>query len=65
MDSFEKELEESEERHPDTPIKDLLDTKKLLPETTPFAKKINQLKKNLVTITQTSGCLCFHRNICF
>ena len=23
------------------------------------------LPENLVTLTQTSGCLCFHRNICF
>jgi hypothetical protein len=53
MDSFEEELQDFEEQHPDISIKELLYSKKLLPETTPFAKKVNQLKKNLVTIEQT------------
>jgi len=46
--------------HPDVSVKDLLDTKYPIPEDTPFSKKINRLKQNLVTIKQTSGCLSSH-----
>jgi len=53
LSSFEDDLEEFEQRHPDISIKDLLDNNKLLPENTPFAKKVNQLKQDLVTIEQT------------
>jgi site-specific DNA recombinase len=55
LSSFEDELEDFEEQHPDIPLKDLLDTNKLLPENTPFAKKVNKLKQNLVTIERTSA----------
>ncbi len=55
LSSFEDELEDFEERHPDMSIKDLLDTNKLLQENTPFAEKVNRLKRNLVTIEQTSA----------
>jgi len=55
LSSFEDELEDFEEQHPDIPLKDLLDSKKLLPENTAFAKKVNKLKENLVTTEQTSA----------
>ena len=42
-------------QHPDTSIEDLLAINKQLPEDTPLAQKVNQLKKNLVTIEQTSA----------
>ncbi|MGB2799711.1 MAG: hypothetical protein WBC82_07715 [Dehalococcoidia bacterium] len=51
--SFNEELEIFEAQHPDITVKDLLDTKKALPEETPFAEKINQFKNNLVTIART------------
>jgi site-specific DNA recombinase len=51
--SFEDQLEEFEKLHPDISVKDLLDKTKLLPETTPFAKNVNQLKQNLATIERT------------
>lgn len=55
ISSFEDELEDFEERHPDISVKDLLDANKLLPENTPFAQKVNRLKQNLVTTERTSG----------
>jgi len=61
LSSFEDALENFEKRHPDILIKDLLDTDKLLQEDTPFARKVNQLKQNLVTIERTSGCRHVHR----
>jgi hypothetical protein len=70
--SYEHDVEDFEKRHPGILIKDLLDRDKLLEEDTPFARKLNQLKQNLVTIEQTSGyksndayvwLLPFHFNI--
>ena len=55
LSSFEDDLEDFEERHPDMSIKDLLDTDKLLQEDTAFARKVNRLKQNLVTIERTSA----------
>jgi hypothetical protein len=60
LSSFEDELKRFEEQHPNVSVKDLLDTNKLLPEDTHFAKKVNQLKQNLVTIERTWGCLSSH-----
>jgi site-specific DNA recombinase len=54
-ESFADELEEFEEQHPDISVRDLLDTKELLPGDTPFVQKVNQLKRNLVTIERTSA----------
>ncbi|MFC2041888.1 recombinase family protein [Chloroflexota bacterium] len=53
LSSFEDELDDFEKLHPDISVKDLLDTNKLIPENTPFAKKVNQLKQDLVTIERT------------
>lgn len=55
LSSFEDDLEDFEERHPDILIKDLLDSDKPLQEDTRFARKVNQLKQNLVTIERTSA----------
>jgi len=52
---FDDELRDFEELHPDISIQELLDPKKTLPENTSFAKKVNQLKRNLVTTEQTSA----------
>ncbi len=52
---FNQALKEFEQQHPDTSIEDLLDINKQLPEDTPFAKVVNQVKQNLVTIEQTSA----------
>lgn len=57
LSSFEDELKDFEERHPDISLKDLLDTNKLIQENTPFAEKVNKLKQDLVTIEQTSASL--------
>jgi len=54
---FNQVLKEFEQQHPDTSIEDLLDINKQLPEDTPFAKIVNQVKQNLVTIEQTSASL--------
>ena len=48
---------EFEQQHPDITIEDLRDFNTQLPEDMPFGKVVNQVKKNLVTIAQTSGCL--------
>ncbi|MFC1988094.1 hypothetical protein ACFLVH_06140 [Chloroflexota bacterium] len=53
LSAFNDELKKFEEQHPDVSVKDLLDNNKLLPEDTPFAQKVNQLKQDLVTIEQT------------
>ncbi len=55
LSSFEDELQDFEQRHPDISIKDLLDTNKRLQESTPFAEKVKRLKQDLVTIEQTWG----------
>ncbi len=55
LSSFEDDLEDFEERHPDMSIKDLLDTDKLVQEDRAFAGKVNRLKQNLVTIERTSA----------
>ena len=55
LSSFEHDVEDFEKRHPGILIKDLLDRDNLLEEDTPFARKLNQLKQNLVTIERTSG----------
>lgn len=52
---FNQALKEFEQQHPDTSIEDLLEVNKQLPEDTPFAKIVNLVKQNLVTIKQTSG----------
>ncbi len=54
---FNQLLKDFEQQHPDTSIEDLLAINKQLPEDTPFARAVNQVKQNLVTIEQTSGCL--------
>ena len=46
---------EFEQQHPDITIEDLRDFNTQLPEDMPFGKVVNQVKKNLVTIAQTSG----------
>ena len=53
--SFEKELRDYEQQHPDVTIGDLLNPNKPLAEGTPSAKAVNEAKSNLVTIEQTSG----------
>jgi len=53
LSSFEDNLEDFEERHRGLVIRDLLDNDKVLEEDTPFARKVNQLKQNLVTIERT------------
>ena len=53
ISSFEDELEDFEGQHPDISLKDLMDTNKLLQENTPFARKVNKSKRNLVTIERT------------
>jgi site-specific DNA recombinase len=55
LSCFEDDVEDFQERHPDILIKDLLDTDRLLQEDTPFARKVNELKRNLVTIERTSA----------
>jgi site-specific DNA recombinase len=55
LSSFEDDLEDFEQRHPDIPIKDLLDTNKKPLEDTQFAQKVNRLKQDLVTIERTSA----------
>ena len=55
LSSFENDLEDFEQRHPDISVKDLLDTNRRLQEDTPFAEKVNKLKQDLVTIEQTSA----------
>jgi site-specific DNA recombinase len=54
-ESFEDELEEFEDQHPDISVRDLLDTNKPLPGDTPFVQKVNKLKQNLATIERTSA----------
>jgi hypothetical protein len=63
MSSFKDELKKFEEKHPEILVKDLLDNSKKLEGDTPFVQKINNLKRNLVTIEQTWACLCFYRNL--
>jgi len=53
-------LKEFEQQHPDITIKDMLDPDKPLPGNSLFAKSVNRVKNNLVTIEQTSGCLSSH-----
>ena len=55
LSSFEDDLEDFEQRHPDISIKDVLDTNKTFQENTPFAEKVNKLKQDLVTIERTSA----------
>ena len=55
MSSFEYDLEDFEEQHPDMLVKDLLDSGKLFSENSVFAQKVNKLKQNLVTTEQTSA----------
>ena len=52
---FNKVLKEFEQQHPDITIEDILDSDKPLPEDTPFARAVNQVKNNLVTIERTSA----------
>jgi hypothetical protein len=54
---FNQALKEFEQQHPDISIEDLLAVNKQLPEDTPFAKIVNQVKQNLVTIERTSASL--------
>ena len=54
-DYFNNALHEFEQKHPDVFIEDFLDFKKQLPGDTPFADIVNQVKRNLVTIEQTSA----------
>ena len=51
---FAQQLKEFEHKHPDISIEDLLSDKPL-PEDTPYGRLHNQIKKNLVTIEQTSA----------
>ena len=51
--SFEKEMRDFEQQHPDVAIQDFLDTKRALPKETPFAEKVNQFKNDLVTTART------------
>ena len=53
LTSFNEELKVLEAQHPGITVKDLLDTKKALPEETPFAEKVNQFKNDLVTTART------------
>jgi hypothetical protein len=52
---FNKALKDFEQQHPDITIEDLLDFNKQLPGNSPFAQSVNQVKRNLVTIEQTSA----------
>ena len=53
-----------EQSHPETNAQDLVNLDYLLPEDSPLAQVLNPVKKELlVTIEQTSGCMCFCRNI--
>jgi hypothetical protein len=54
---FNQALKQFEQQHPNTSIEDLLAINKQLPENTPFAKIVNQVKQNLVTIEQTWASL--------
>jgi site-specific DNA recombinase len=54
---FNKELQEFEKQHPEFNIEDLLDLNKQLPGDSVFASYANEVKQNLVTREQTSGCL--------
>ena len=58
--SFNQSLKDFEQKHPDIFIDDLLSINKQLPDDTPFARAVNQVKNNLVTIEQTPGCLSGH-----
>ena len=60
-DLFNKHFKEYEQQHPDMNIEDLIDPSKPLPGNSPFVRHINRVKKNLVTIEQTSGCLFVDR----
>ena len=53
LTSFNEELKILEAQHPNIAVKDLLDTRKALPEEAPFAEKVNQFKNDLVTTEQT------------
>ena len=53
LSSFEDQLEDFEERHPDISVKDMLDSKKTVEENMPFTTKVNHLKRNLATTVQT------------
>jgi len=44
---FNQLLKDFEQQHPDTSIEDLLAINKQLPEDTPFARAVNQVKNNL------------------
>lgn len=57
-------LREFEERHPATFADAICDVDTCLPEDTDFGKAVNQMKRDLVTIERTSGCLPFHAYIC-
>ncbi|MDD5083020.1 MAG: zinc ribbon domain-containing protein, partial [Dehalococcoidales bacterium] len=53
LSSFEDQLEQFEQQHPDISVGELLNSTKPLQGDTPFVQKVNQLKRNLVTIEQT------------
>lgn len=52
---FEEQLEDFQERHPEISLEDLLDPNNLVHEDTPFAREVNKLKADLVTIERTSA----------
>jgi site-specific DNA recombinase len=49
------EAEEFERKNPEISVEDLLDIKKQIPENTKFGQKVTKLKRDLVTIEQTSA----------
>ncbi|MFC1987292.1 recombinase family protein [Chloroflexota bacterium] len=52
---FNKLFKEFEQQNPDMSIEDVVDPSKPLPGNSLFAQSANQVKRNLVTIEQTSG----------
>ena len=61
--AFYEKVKQLEEQHPEVNFGDLIDHSKQLPEDTFIGLTSNQIKKNLVTIERTSGCLPFHTYI--
>ncbi|MDD4876174.1 MAG: hypothetical protein PHQ86_03460, partial [Dehalococcoidales bacterium] len=53
--TFNRLFNEYAKEHPDMNFDDYVDPGKPLPGNSPFAQSINQAKKNLVTIEQTSA----------
>ena len=54
-DSFNDQLDEFQRNYPGVSVRDLLDPNTVLQEDSPFARRVNRLKGNLVTIEQTSA----------